>query len=270
MPVTSSYLQYLPAIFNENPFLGHFLLAFEQILTGAEGFETAAEGPEKSEVKPQKGLEEIIAEIAKLFNPLETGEIIADIAQLADPPEGQTFDANEKEKEFLQWLAGWTALSLRSDWTPKQQRQFLANIVPLYRFRGTKENLVELLKIYTQENVISSGEQDSVTVRVTEPEDTPFQISDILQIGVNTQIGGAVPHYFQVEVKPPTRDVEFLRRQYEIVSALVDLQKPAHTYYDLTILYETIQIGNRHRCVIGKNMILGNLDTFTPSEEENG
>ena len=267
MPVSpetpSSYLHDLPAIFSEDPFLGRFLLAFEQVLTGVEG----------SETPPQKSLEEILANIAKLFNPLEIREIVADIAKLSTPPSGEAFEFLEIEKEFLQWLAGWTALSLRADWTPEQQRAFLANIVRLYRFRGTKDNLVELLKIYT----------GGLDVNVIEPKDTPFQIrkplvigfntqiplqigEEPLVIGVNTQIGGAIPHYFRVEVKLPYPDRELLERQYKIVSALVDLQKPAHTYYDLTLLYETIQIGNPERSILGKNMLIGNLKTYTNYE----
>ena len=118
---TSSYLQYLPAIYSEKtaaeiaPFVGRLLLAFEQILTGLAA----------SESEPQQGLEEIIADIPKLFDPAQT-----------------------PNREFLQWLAGWVALSLRADWTLDQQREFLARIVPLYRRRGTKQNLAELLKIY--------------------------------------------------------------------------------------------------------------------------
>jgi len=32
--LVSSYLQYLPAILQEDPFMGRFLLAFEKILSG--------------------------------------------------------------------------------------------------------------------------------------------------------------------------------------------------------------------------------------------
>lgn len=234
---TSNYLQYLPAIFSENPFLGRFLLAFEQVLTGL---------PE-SEIQPQKGLEEIIANISKLFSPLEMGEIVSDIAQLAAPEPGSPFNRLELEKDFLQWLAGWTALSLRADWTPDQQRQFLANIVPLYHFRGTKDNLVQLLKIYT----------GGLDVTVTEPEDTPFQIKKHSTIGVDTWIGGGIPNYFRVNLKIPNPKLETLERQRQIVSALIDLQKPAHASYDLTIEFTTARIGIRS--TLGRNMILGNV-----------
>lgn len=263
----SSYLQDLPAIFSEEPFLGRFLLAFEQVLTGLEG----------SEANPQKGLEEIITNISKLFAPLEMENIVSDIAQLGVPESGKTFNSLEIEKEFLQWLAGWTALSLRADWTPDQQRQFLANIVSLYRYRGTKENLAKLLEIYT----------NGLQPVITEPKDTPFQIRNVLTlgvktqipfeinnfqidepltIGVNTQIGGAVPHYFHVKVKIPKLKLADLDRQREIISALIDLQKPAHTYYDLELqLADTIQVGINSYIgsYEGEEMVLGSIPIDT-------
>lgn len=258
MPATSSYLQYLPAIFSQefasqpSPFLGRFLLAFEQVLTGAEGFVQTPGQPESIPPYRQAGLETLLEDIDRLFNPL-TVRAIATISAGLSQPLGETDvdrikRIDQLEKEFLRWLAGWVALSLRADWTPEQQRQFIAKIVPLYRRRGTKENLVKLLKIY-------AGEDSDP--QVTEPVDTPFQIGVHSQLGVDTQIGGAIPHYFQVSVKLPRPDFELLKRQDDIVSALVDLQKPAHTYYDLTILYETLQIGVRS--TIGVDTLIGNL-----------
>jgi phage tail-like protein len=265
---TSSYLKYLPAIFHEDPFLGSFLLAFEQVLTGRTDVKD-------SDPKPRKGLEEISANIAQLFDPFGTAEIFKDLNQLLDEPNAGS--SLENEKEFLQWLADWTALTLRGDWTPKQQRDLLANIVPLYQRRGTKDNLVDLLRIY-------AGEESNP--KVTEPPDAPFQISHYLKIGTNTRIpcevsnsqglqigdktrrfGGATPHFFQVEITLRQPERELLKRQSEIVSALVDIQKPAHTHYELIIHSETIQIGNRQRSIINENMLLGDLKIFTPLPE---
>ena len=59
------------------------------------------------------------------------------------------FDPNEAREDFLPWLASWVAFTLRADLEPKQQRDFLAQIVPLYRRRGTKQNLQQLLGIFT-------------------------------------------------------------------------------------------------------------------------
>ncbi len=258
MPATSSYLQYLPAIFSQefasqsSPFLGRFLLAFEQVLTGTAGFVQTPGNPESIPSYRQAGLETLLEKINLLFDPLTVRAIATLSAELSEPlsetAADQTKRIDQLEKEFLRWLAGWVALSLRADWTPEQQRQFIAQIVPLYQQRGTKENLVELLKIY-------AGEDSDP--QVTEPDDTPLQIGIHSQVGVDTQIGGAIPHYFQVSVKLPRPDFELLKRQDDIVSALVDLQKPAHTYYDLTILYETMQIGVTS--TIGENTLIGNL-----------
>ena len=216
---TSSYLEYLPAIFSEKseeetvPFIGRFLLAFEQILTGLPG----------SESGPQQGLEEIIADIPDFFDPALT-----------------------PTREFLQWLAGWVALSLRADWTVDQQREFLARIVPLYRRRGTRQNLAELLKIYTGLEPV-----------ITEAEETIFQIGVHSRIGEDTQINGSAPHYFRVSVTIPNPDPSTLQRQHQIVTALIEQEKPAHTAYDIEFEHSTMQIGVRS--TVGVDTLLGQL-----------
>jgi phage tail-like protein len=168
------------------------------------------------------GLEEIIAAIGTLFDPKETRE------------------------DFLPWLASWVALGLRADWTELQQRDFLAKIVPLYRRRGTKENLAELLRIYT-----------GLSPVITAVVETDFQIGVHSAIGVDTQIGGGAPHFFHVSVTMPNPDPATLQRQRQIATALIELQKPAHTDYDLDILFNTIQIGVRS--TIGRDTLLGSV-----------
>jgi len=213
--VTSSYLQNLPAIFSEDPFLGRFLLAFEQVLTGLPGL--AGREPE-----PAYGLEEILAMIASLFDPQET------------------------RTEFLPWLASWVALGLRADWSEAQKRDFLANIVPLYRRRGTQENLAELLRLYT-----------GLSPVFTAAGETDFQIGVHSTIGVDGQIGGSAPHFFHVSVTMPNPDPETLKRQNQIATALIELQKPAHTDYQLEIDFRTMQIGVRS--TIGVDTLLGSV-----------
>jgi phage tail-like protein len=216
---SSNYLQYLPAIFGEDPFLGRFLLAFEKILTG----------PERSEGEPERGLEQIIADIPTLFDP------------------------DEAPEEFLDWLSGWVALSLRADWAPDQKRRFLANIVKLYRWRGTKQNLEELLKTYSPGHVA-----------ILEGEDISFKIGDGCEVGETTRLGGGLPHFFEVTVTLPNPDPVTLDREVEIVRALIDLQKPAHTNYVVTPVHYTMQIEDSS--TIGVSTWLGLL----PEETEGG
>ena len=242
---TSSYLEYLPAIFSEDPFLGRFLLAFEQVLTGLEG----AQG------NPKQGLEAKIAQIAQLFAPNEIFQFfISDENGTIDNLDPETL---ETLQEFIHWLAGWTALGLRADWGLEQQQQFLARIVPLYRRRGTKKNLEEFLAIYT-----------GLVPTIEEPQNSPFQIGVNSTIGVDTQLGGDIPHYFKVTARMASRDVKTLQRQRLIIQSLIDLQKPAHTYYDLTITSPGMRIGldpvsNQPLCIVGVNTLLGTPETTT-------
>jgi phage tail-like protein len=208
----SSFLDLLPAIYSDDPFLGRFLIAFEQVLTGVSG----------SDAPPAQGLEQTIANIASLF------------------------DARNTREDFIPWLAGWVALGLRADWTIAQKRDFLANIVPLYRRRGTKENLADLLRIYTGLSPVITGIEES-----------DFQIGVHSTIGSDTWIDGRPPHFFEVSVTMPNPDQKTLQRQTEIATALIELQKPAHTTFVLHVVFDTMQIGLRS--TIGVDTLLGSL-----------
>lgn len=102
----SKYLQYLPSIYqtekdeNGSTFLGSFLKAFEKVLSGIDdGVTIDGVSPDEFIVKtengnlniynkPLKGIEEILDTIHDYFDPMET------------------------PLEFLNWLAGWVALTL--------------------------------------------------------------------------------------------------------------------------------------------------------------
>jgi phage tail-like protein len=209
-------LDYLPAIYQEDYFLKQFLQAFDDILFGTV-----------TEPKfPAEGIEQTIAQIPKLFDPQTTPE------------------------DFLSWLAEWTVFSIRNDLDLRKQRDFIAQVIPLYRRRGNMNNLKDLLSIFV------SGEPT-----IIEPGVTEFQIGKTSNIGKDTFIAGGVPHYFEVEINiPGDLDNKLIQRQIEIASALIDLEKPAHTYYKLTPKYlSTIQIGklSKLQAQIGINTFLG-------------
>ena len=178
---------YLPAIFREDPFLGQYLWAFEQVLLG---------------------LEQEIGALAKVFDPMEARE------------------------EFLPWLSSWVAFTLRSDLETSQQRAFLARIIPLYRRRGTKKNLQDLLSIFT-----------TGVPNIVEPDDT------------------GPPHHFGITLRLTGAAPEILQRQIAIAHALIDLEKPAHTTYELDLSFPTMQIGVTSH--IGVDTLLGTVDTGT-------
>ena len=92
---------------------------------------------------------------------------------------------------------------------------------------------------------------------ITEAEGTVFQIGVHSTIGLDTQLGGSAPHYFRVTVTMAKPDPATLQRQHQIVTALIDLEKPAHTDYDLNIIHTTMQIGVCS--TIGVDTLLGSL-----------
>ena len=214
----SSLLQYLPAIYHEDPFLGQFLLAFEKILLGRQ--DNVAFPALEGLNFPQQGLEECIAGVAQYFDPFQTPE------------------------EFLPWLASWTAFSLRADVDVSKQRQFIARIAQLYRWRGTKKNLQDLLAIFT------------VSVpTVSEQEVSGLQIGVHSTIGVDMHLGGDKPHFFHVKISLPRATPAVQERQMNIARALIDLEKPAHTFYELVPIFPSMRIG--WHSTVGVDTLLG-------------
>jgi phage tail-like protein len=218
------FLNHLPAVFREDEFLAHYLAAFEKILFGRDDLIEFED----------EGLEETIARIAEFFDPAKTPE------------------------DFLEWLACWVALSLRADMTVVKQRLFIGKIVQLYKKRGTRANLQELLEIFLKG-----------TPSVEEPDVHEMQIGEQSTIGEDTYLGGGPPHFFQVTISLARPSPEFLTRQLQTARALIDLEKPAHTYYKLTTRFPTIQIGCSS--TIGINTIIGTeiKDMSRCAEEEN-
>jgi phage tail-like protein len=208
----SSYMDYLPAIFRQDGdahgvnFLGRFLLAFEWILSGPRGA-----GPADSAAIPD-GFEQTLDRLRYFF----------------DPGPG----ADERHRapdEFLPWLAGWVALTLREDWTPEEQRRLISQVVPLYRLRGTRAGLAAMLATYTG----ASSTGASVEIHEFDPP----------------------AHYFQVDLVLPERNPDLRRRREQITRAIIDQEKPAHTFYTLKIRVPTIVVGQSS--TVGVDTLVG-------------
>jgi len=216
--MSSRLLNYLPALYRTDPFIGQFLLAFEKVLLGIED----------TVEYPYPGLETTISRLATLFDPQQTPEA------------------------FLSWLASWTALSLRADLPVTVQRDFIANIVQRYRFRGTKANLQVLLSLFTR------GQPTVTEMTVDE-----FQIGVHSSLGEDTYLQGGSPHFFRVTIALP-QDLagkpQELARQLAIARNIIDLEKPAHTDYELIPIFpSTLQIGVAAN--LGIDTLLGSLPT---------
>ncbi len=187
-----------------------FLKAFDRILLGLPN-ENPAQNPTGNNTEIE-GLEDIIARQADFFNPTKT-------------PSG-----------FLPWLSQWVALSLRADIQEFKQRDFIAKIASLYPMRGTKANMVTLLKMF-----IVRDEQD----KTKKPEVT-----------INDEVK-AVPHFFTVllnlnEVKDSNKKEDYDRAEQQAHS-IIRLAKPAHTCYQLIPQFDTFRIGPYNTCPADKD-----------------
>lgn len=174
--IASHLLSLLPAIYREDPFLGQYLWAFEQVLLD---------------------LEHRIDLIHELFDP------------------------NTTRASFLPWLSSWVAFMVRADLDEVRQRAFLSRVVSLYRLRGTRKNLKDLLEIFTHGQCEVIDDPAAPT-----PADDPNPV-----------------HYFYVKVRLPQAKTREQLHQSAIARALIELEKPAHTHYRLDIIFPAMQIG---------------------------
>jgi len=145
---------------------------------------------------------------------------------------------------FLTWLAGWVSLSLRDDWPEETQRRFIREIVPLYRLRGTKVGMERLLKIYLGDNV-------------------PVKIYDRQS---DEELAFAPPpHFFQVRIDVNTQDTSIIRQIQQIAQAIIEQEKPAHTFYGMQIRVPTMRLlsealaeaEEQEVLILGENTLLG-------------
>lgn len=132
------------------------------------------------------------------------------------------FEPYNTPSEFLPWLASVLALPLDESWDEAKKRELIANIVKIYKLRGTPRGLSLYLKIYTD----------------SEPEIIEnywpfngFQVGVASTVGVDSIIIGYIEkaHCFTVRI-PRTVDetpLEMIRR----IHAIVQAEKPAHTNY---------------------------------------
>lgn len=100
--------------------------------------------------------------------------------------------------QFLGWLSSWWDLLFDSSWTEEKRRLLLEEAHQIYARRGTRWALTRLLEIYTDQT----------------PEITEFE-KDM------------DPHTFKVVLK----ESKYIKK--DLVTRLIDANKPAHTSYQL-------------------------------------
>jgi phage tail-like protein len=117
-------------------------------------------------------------------------------------------------EDFVEWLAGWVAVSLDEAWAPARRRQLVARAVELYRSRGTAEGLVAAVELYT-----------GVTPEIEESGGCGW--SDV----ADSALPGSAQPRLHVTVRTP----DPARVDARVIERIVAENKPAHLPHDVTI-----------------------------------
>jgi phage tail-like protein len=218
-------LDYLPVIYQESgpsdspSFMEQFLIPFERLLLDFE-WKAVDPGTHNAGVDIQDHpLEKKVSDLHILFDPDQTPE------------------------EFLPWLASWAALSFQPELSVKRRRRLLARIVPMYRIRGTRRYLEEILSLCLDAHA-----------SVDEAPLPALQIGTHSTVGADTCLGGGPPHFFTVNISAPKMSTAQIEAQCRLAKSLIELAKPAHTWYELEIASAELQLGVHS--VIGVDTIL--------------
>jgi phage tail-like protein len=214
----STYLEYLPGIYQQDVDKGAFIGRYLKIF---EKFLSGIDDEAAAGVSIE-GMEQVVARLHEFFDPTSS-------------PTG-----------FLSWLASWMALVLSEDWEESKKRRLIRRILSLYRIRGTKKGLEEYINIYLP----------GVRVDITEVVE-PFQIGEASTIAKDTFLGGGPPHFFLVTIILPEPNLALKSVREKAVRAIIDLEKPAHTYYSLSTIIPTLKIAEFSH--VGVDTLLGDI-----------
>lgn len=141
-------------------------------------------------------------------------------------------DSNEAPEEFLTWLMQWVSFNFTAALPLAKRRTLIATLIPLYRFRGTKFYLQTLLRVLLD-----------VHASIDEEDYPDFQLGVSSRVGRYACLGGGAPHFFRVTIAMSTVSAGLRQSQRRITADVIELAKPAHTTYEIRIIYPLFQLG---------------------------
>jgi phage tail-like protein len=222
--VPSTYLRFLPALYgapqnlNAHPFIGQYLKIFEKLLSGIDdaAFLENKNGGHPAiapDIAERKGIRELLAEkvAGNLFYPRLSFLFDASNQDFMPPlsgakdddktklfaalgsyigidvaPDAQTPTAEVEAwlSDFLEWLGRTIALRVDKSWTIDKKRNVIAQMLALYRMRGTVQGMQLLLDLWLDlpldltGNTKDGSSSRILTVEVTNPTLPPVLIND--------------------------------------------------------------------------------------------
>jgi phage tail-like protein len=233
------FIDYLPEVFrpadgNSN-FLTQFLNAFELVFEGLQ-----------QEIEGQPDLS--AGGIPDLFSPATTPP-----AQFAFRPQPGAGDV-----AFLNYLASWIALPLRPDKPLDWNREFFKTAIGFYAQRSTLPGMEAMLQAWLKGDLLETAPARPLVSDLTPASNAAtavFQLGATATLGVDTVLGSAPPFLFVVDLAVDSKQgsmrapagIDAVQRA---ARAMLDLEKPAHTYYRLAIRTSTMQLAPQGQTAI--------------------
>lgn len=151
-------------------------------------------------------------------------------------------DPQAAPTEFLEWLSLWVGLHKKQYWSDDKWRILLSRSNYFFKKRGTREGLMEIMKLYTDEEPMI---MEPFQWQCREKEQNP-------KIGI---------YSFCVLFTPKQIPN---RRDLRIIQEIIDFWKPAHTKGKVSILSDKMILGKL--IFLEKNSYLGKEEPFILGE----
>jgi phage tail-like protein len=141
-------------------------------------------------------------------------EVIAPVLLALDNLDAY-FDPMLAPPDFLEWMANWVGIDLDETWPEHKQREQVRSAVDLYRWRGTKRGMADVIRLYcdVEPEIIDNG-----GTSFSEGSTGPLPGSPEPSLHVRVTV-------------PPGRDVDESR-----LHELVSTAKPAHLPHTIEIV----------------------------------
>lgn len=143
----------------------------------------------------------------------------------------EVFDPRTAPAEMLPWLASWVGLVMGADWDERTRRRWIRQAPRLYASRGTKDCLVELIRIFTGLDV--DIEENRWPYR-------GMRVGVSGAIGVDAVVMRPVDrrHAFIVDLPVPYSALS--EQQVMRLHQVIAMEKPAHTTYHVRFQREDV------------------------------
>jgi hypothetical protein len=203
--------------------------------------------------------EELEAEIEG--TPDRTSGGIPDLFDLDTTPPPQFKHRPQPDFDYLNYLASWIALPLRTDLIRRQgetdadyeariiqfNRQFFKTAIALHSQRSTLPGIEMMLRAWLQGELQEDRLILTDLTRSHTDVDAVFQLGETATLGVDTVLGEGPPFFFIADLianptVPELRNPVGLDVFQRAARFLLDAEKPAYTYYQLRIRTHTMQL----------------------------